>query len=349
MRHHSQQHRSVRPINLPLATAASIAIGQGCLERPVVPVEPQITNVTVEKVTQTKVEAIDLLFMIDNSISMADKQAILAEAVPDLVRRLIDPVCVHLTSGIQERPVGGECPEGFAREFEPVTDIHVGVLSSSMGSFGAVPAWSPEHEEEATDNGRLVAGRPRAAHLGIGEGFLAWVPGVVPDELDASFQQLVRAVGEHGSGYEASLESWFHFLVDPAPWTAIQTVPCEHNPSYLCAQKVAVPDAALLAERQRFLRPDSLLAIVMLSDENDCSIRPEGMYYYPARIQGADAISMPRASAACASDPNDPCCYSCTQSSPPQGCAPDPSCASEPTLELSGPADDPNLRCLRQK
>src|SRR5207248_842992 len=44
---------------------------------------------------QGKVSKIDLLFMIDNSSSMADKQFILSQAVPDLVTRLVDPVCVN--------------------------------------------------------------------------------------------------------------------------------------------------------------------------------------------------------------------------------------------------------------
>src|SRR5262245_6710446 len=52
---------------------------------------------------QTRVTKVDLLFMIDNSSSMADKQALLAQAVPDLVNRLVDPVCIDRAT---ERQVG---------------------------------------------------------------------------------------------------------------------------------------------------------------------------------------------------------------------------------------------------
>ena len=75
-----------------LATAGGLTAG--CLDRPVAPATPRTSNVVVKTVTQSGVNKIDLLFMIDNSISMADKQEILAEAVPVLVQRLVDPICV---------------------------------------------------------------------------------------------------------------------------------------------------------------------------------------------------------------------------------------------------------------
>jgi len=57
----------------------------GCLSRPVEPVEPRRTSTIVERLTQSSVDKIDLVLAIDNSRSMADKQQILAKAVPDLV------------------------------------------------------------------------------------------------------------------------------------------------------------------------------------------------------------------------------------------------------------------------
>ena len=45
--------------------------------RPVEPQDPRTNNVYVDQIRQTAVDKIDLLFMIDNSISMADKQEIL--------------------------------------------------------------------------------------------------------------------------------------------------------------------------------------------------------------------------------------------------------------------------------
>src|SRR4051812_19345082 len=85
--------RAVQLVAASLAIAGTGALG-GCLNRPVEPVEPRTTSTVVEKLTQSQVDKIDLLLMIDNSRSMADKQAILVAAVPDLVKGLVNPKCV---------------------------------------------------------------------------------------------------------------------------------------------------------------------------------------------------------------------------------------------------------------
>src|SRR5215212_11924835 len=77
-----------------LAVATISVVGSGCLDRPVAKAEPLISARVVELAKQNKVNKIDLLFMIDNSSSMADKQQILGEAVPELVERLIEPKCI---------------------------------------------------------------------------------------------------------------------------------------------------------------------------------------------------------------------------------------------------------------
>src|SRR5690606_15480387 len=107
------------------ATIVGMAMAAGCLNRPVVEQDPQTSNVFVDQIRQTSIDKIDLLFVIDNSISMADKQAILAVAVPGLVERLINPDCVQTdsTGNVTARqPAGGdgECPDDWDVEFNPV-------------------------------------------------------------------------------------------------------------------------------------------------------------------------------------------------------------------------------------
>ncbi len=63
-----------------VGTTAVSAVG--CLDRPIEPVEPRTTSTIVERLTQSAVDKIDLLLVIDNSRSMADKQEILKLAVP---------------------------------------------------------------------------------------------------------------------------------------------------------------------------------------------------------------------------------------------------------------------------
>src|SRR3954468_23473312 len=97
-----------------LAITSAAALASGCLDRPVAPATPNVTARVVERAKQNKVSKIDLLFMIDNSSSMADKQAILAEVVPDLVNRLVNPVCVDPKTFVKvgDRDATGKCRTG---------------------------------------------------------------------------------------------------------------------------------------------------------------------------------------------------------------------------------------------
>ena len=72
------------------------AVAPGCLNRPIDRLDTRTTSTVVEPLAQSRVERIDILLAIDNSVSMGDKQEILATAVPDLVDRLITPDCVEL-------------------------------------------------------------------------------------------------------------------------------------------------------------------------------------------------------------------------------------------------------------
>src|SRR5262245_52385499 len=95
-----------------LLTFVSI-VGSGCLDRPVPPATPQVTARVMDAVKQNKVSKIDLLFMIDNSSSMGDKQVMLSEAVPELVKRLIEPKCVDRDTGdIKGDPINNQCAVG---------------------------------------------------------------------------------------------------------------------------------------------------------------------------------------------------------------------------------------------
>ena len=90
-----------------------------------------------EPAAQARSERLDLLFVIDNSIGMADKQQLLLEAVPNLVSRLLDPYCRDERGNLTPND-GTGCPAGTELEFSPVRDMHVGVISSSLGGHGGI-------------------------------------------------------------------------------------------------------------------------------------------------------------------------------------------------------------------
>jgi hypothetical protein len=112
--------------------------------------------------------------------------------------------------------------------------------------------------------------------------------------------------------------------MDPAPPASLQRVPCNStDPAENCVRPEGI-DQTLLAQRAAFLRKDSVVAILMIADEDDCSVRDTDIGWW----QMDEARGMTRGSSACATDPNSACCYSCSFSTP-AGCTPreqDPAC-----------------------
>lgn len=298
----------------------------------------------------TTASRVDLLLTIDNSRSMADKQEILSLAVPSLVQSLTNPRCLD-ADGVPaaDQPSGPSrpCPSGTTREFPPVTDLHLGVITTSLGDHGGDVCSDESPGTNNNDHARLITRGPGSTVVDTYQdlGFLAWDPGAQldpPGESDAQaliddLSALVIGAGQIGCGFEGTLESWYRFLVDPNPYLTIEVVSG--------SAQMSGTDQVLLEQRADFLRPDSLLVIMMLSDENDCSIRDGGQYYYAAKSQaGAGIYHLPKAQEMCETDPNDDCCRSCGQSD--EGCEPKgPECdGSHDAL-----SDAFNLRCWDQK
>ncbi|MFO0550308.1 MAG: hypothetical protein U0271_18080 [Polyangiaceae bacterium] len=326
----------------------------GCLDRPIKVQDPRETRTVNEVVPVGRVDKIDLLLAIDNSISMKDKQVILGDAVPELVRRFVNPRCLDPSPNpiswkqIElEHPysASGECPlidkDGAQvqteREFRPITDIHVGLISSSLGALGGglCPNTPPNndfaHLLTRDDAGGVVPSFED-------KGFLAW-GGEGGDTDVTSFQSklkdMVLGVGQDGCGFEMQLESVVRFLVDPKPYKTVQ-----HTGGGAVPDNVEVDvDQEILDQRADFLRPDSLVAVIMLSDENDCSVQATGPAW--AVIDG----KIKRGTSICETNPDDKCCYSCSEKNPPAECSHDPVCDVSPPLEITSP----NLRCWDQK
>src|SRR5579863_4748339 len=100
-------------------------VGAACLTRPVETAAPQQSTNFTNVLHNTAVDKIDLLFMIDNSASMGDKQKLLANAVPDMITRLVTPNCVDSTGktvGTSDA-TNGTCTTGKP-EFPAVHDMH---------------------------------------------------------------------------------------------------------------------------------------------------------------------------------------------------------------------------------
>jgi hypothetical protein len=242
---------------------------------------------------------VDLLFVIDNSASMGDKQLLLSTSVGRILRRLIQPSGDHA----------------------PVADLHLGVISTSLGTMGGdvCNAANPRTNDHAH---LLNASKTGTVVAGAESGFLTFGAGGISDlaALEKAAGDIIGGVDQTGCGFEAQLESMYRFLSQPDPPLSVR-VDADGKANYEGV------DYALLAQRKAFLRPDSALAVVMITDEDDSTVDPrsfdgEGWRYADrsfadslivregSAVQGTTA---PRGTTACA-NPGSVQCQPCGRS-----------------------------------
>jgi hypothetical protein len=333
---------------LPAIVVAGV-IGAACLDRPVWTWNPNTTGMVEFPTSRQAVDKVDLLFMIDNSASMGDKQALLAQAVPDMITRLVTPNCVDARGKtLMQSDMNGQCATGKP-EFPPAHDMHIGIVTSSLGGRGGnqcdpmamnmantnLNAHNDDRGELINRGGDVEAPVPNAGSLN----FLAWYPSVPanksgnnppppvppettvgapgqPNTLIGDFTSMIQGVHEHGCGFEAQNEAWYRFLAQPDPFDMIQ-IGINNRAS------LAGIDSTILQQRKNFLRPDSLLAVIVVTDENEevanpLSIGGEGWLYetapFPRSPSGGGAPEGTvecKAAAGPMQGPNDPNCTSC--------------------------------------
>ena len=211
-----------------------------------------------------QVDKIDLLFMVDNSNSMAEEQVSLRAQFPRLMQ--------ILTSG--RRSPGDERP------FPPITDLHVGVVSSDMGIPGVNFGTGTNCLPDGGDDGRLQ-------HRGNGANCEADYPSFLSYTSDSDADQLARdfaciaLLGTGGCGFEQQLEAPLKALW-PSVYLDAKGAPVIPNPITFLATtpqgqlgRGDIPPAQ--GGNLGFLRNDptspSLVAIVVVTDEEDGSAK----------------------------------------------------------------------------
>lgn len=200
---------------------------------------------------------LDLLFMVDNSIGMASPEGVLRRSVTDLLARLVNPICVDELGNSFPAPLPGrDCAQGQRRQFAPITDLHLGFVSSSLGDVGANVACPtqgfPRFVPDRVDMAHLIGSLPRGQGSGANaQGFLEWQSGQAGfAQLGANAERMLDSVGENGCGWEGSLESWYRFLIDPYPYQGLTRVVCPGSLSTAtnCVQPATGPDARILLD-----------------------------------------------------------------------------------------------------
>jgi hypothetical protein len=262
--------------------------------------------------TLARANKVDLLLVVDNSASMGDKQELLRLAVPDLVRRLVAPNCVDANGAPLGVSSGGVCSQGKL-EFAPVADLHVGAISTSLGGRGGdicdgtdpVGEGATRHDDDKAHllNRGSLPGDPleRAVPDVSASNVLAFPSATGGDvtRFVGDVTQLIAGVHEYGCGIEAQLESLYRFLIQPDPYNAIGVDPNDSRRRTLDGV-----DETLLKQRHDFLRPDSLVAVVLLTDEDDSAPDPRGVggqawAYSMKRFPGSAGGGAARGTAAC--------------------------------------------------
>jgi hypothetical protein len=332
--------------------------------------------------SKQKATKIDLLFDIDNSASMGDKQAYLTQAIPDLVQRLVSPNCVDAAGAVTGTvDATGNCASG-APEFAPVRDMHIGIVSSSLGPRlgNACPTTGTGSTQVLANGTTISRHNDDQAHLltrgsdpnnlsnytetpvpdAVAASFLDWAPSGSATssspisggpELQSDLQEMVTGVHQFGCGIESQLESWYRFLVQPDPYASLSVDSSNH------AQWTGI-DTVLLAQRAEFLRPDSLVAVIVVSDENDSEVDVRSFGGSAWNFMST-SFAPPRGTSAClSSDPatvNSAACTSCAfgnNAADPQCMTDVPSGGTYGVYPATHPEDwgfDLNLRHAHEK
>ncbi len=237
----------------PLALAGTLVLG--CIDRPTAVVEPRTQSALIFDLINNAIDKVDLLVVVDNSNSMRDNQSNIAAQLRPMIESLTSP---------PDRDGDGR------PDYPAVRDLHVGVVSTDLGTPGAtVPGCS---NSDVGDDGLLNPIRNGLAMRRHEPWTTAPPPGFRPDDCNRedqfpsfiSFQsgqtdvtQFTHdfhcnvAVHIGGCGLEQPLEAAYRALV----WHRADGRPGNMDPN------------------SGFLRDDALLAILVLSDEEDGSVR----------------------------------------------------------------------------
>ena len=185
---------------------------------------------------------LDLLFLIDDTTRL-ESQADLTAEVPRLLTALTT----------------GQLP-GSETTFEPFESIHLGVITSDMGS-------GPEGEcDSLFGKDGVLQTQGNTANPSCLATYPSWLSFASADGAPTTLAEdavcLLSALGYQGCGFEQPLEALLKALT---PST---------TPITFSEDTVGHGDG----QNAGFLRPDSLLAILALSDEDDCSASDLGLF-----------------------------------------------------------------------
>jgi hypothetical protein len=258
-----------------MAFLGMAALSSGCLDRELKALNPCLVSGVARKVAVTNVDFVDLLFVVDNSGSMRQEQGALREQFPRLI--------TTLTTG---RKSNGET-------FPPVKDMHLGVVSTDMGLAGIAnnfPGCNTQRHINGGDDGVLLhPGNTGTGCAAMYPPFLSFIQGKDAPEKIAQDFGCISNLGTTGCGFEQQLEAGLKALwpknYKDADGNVYQP---DKNPILFLSTtnegRFGHGDTPTTqGGNGGFLRNDpikglSLIAIVIVSDEEDCSSKNTGHF-----------------------------------------------------------------------
>jgi hypothetical protein len=194
-----------------------------------------------DSVVPPTVPAVDILVLVDYSSGMAQEQAALTSRFPGLLDELVNP----------------SDADGDGRPDHPaVTDIHVGVISQDVGS-GGLPVTTCLDEPFVGDNGCLL----HSANPLIG-GCNSSYPVFLAYDSVAAPTYSVENLGEDLACIAT--------IGDSGP-----DVGCGFEQPLASVRRATTDNVSPGGCNDGLLRPDSLLVLIILTDEDDCSVLPD--------------------------------------------------------------------------
>jgi hypothetical protein len=235
-----------------LLTSCALALAACAAERSEPPPRDSLVPEPDKRVARLQIDAIDkidVLFVVDDSGSMAQEQAALAKQLPRMARALAT----------------GDLDDDGTPEFPPPADVQLGVVSPNMGLPGLSDI------EKCTglgDDGRLLSELgPASAGCGHKQPpFLHYTaPDTDADQLAEQFSCLAQ-LGTDGCGFEQPLEAALKAL-----WPSADERVRFHGVEPGMPTSGHGDGANLGFSRAATGDVPSLLVIVLLTDEDDCS------------------------------------------------------------------------------
>lgn len=221
-----------------------------CTNRPLNALNPCTINGVVQNVPVNPQRALDLLIIIDDSPSMLEEQSKLAEQVPRLVNLLL---------------TGGAADPDAVGEFPAIESLHVGVITPDLGHSTEPPHNFTAGVDFSPTSACEVAG-------GSGKAGFMQVMGLIDDDDNAGTPRVMC---------DAQTPPTDTFYLD-RPATAdmsfdvqfVEDVECVTGQTDGCGFEQQL-ESILAQDRNGanggFSREDALLAIILITDEDDCS------------------------------------------------------------------------------